>query len=136
MAPSSSTFLRRVLLADGALSGVSAPLFVFGAPLLQTFIGLPEAIVRYAGLILIPFAVFVVYLSRRDEISPAAIWSVMAMNVAWVVASVALLVTGSRPLLGSAFIVVQAIAVAAFAEMQYVGLRRAANQSWSPISNT
>jgi hypothetical protein len=50
---------------------------------------------------------------------------VIALNVAWVIASGVLLLSGQiHPnTLGYGFVIAQAIAVAAFAEMQYVGLR-------------
>jgi hypothetical protein len=66
--------------------------------------------------------------SKRSSLSPASVWFVIALNVAWVVASVLLLLSSQiHPnALGYGFVIVQAIAVAAFAEMQYVGLRRRA----------
>jgi hypothetical protein len=51
----------------------------------------------------------------------------VSVNAAWVVASVALLVSGSVSpnALGVTFVLVQAVAVAALADVQYFGLRRA-----------
>jgi hypothetical protein len=125
MPETNTLFLRRALVADGALSGACAPLFIFAAPLLENILGVSESLLRWAGISLVPFAIFVVALSRRDSLAPSGVWSVIAMNLAWVVASFALILTGTRSNLGSAFIAVQAIAVLAFAEIQYLGLRRA-----------
>lgn len=64
--------------------------------------------------------------SRRQTVSRAMLVEIIAINVLWVVASFGLLVSGaiSPNLLGIAFVSAQAVAVALFAELQYVGLRR------------
>jgi hypothetical protein len=51
---------------------------------------------------------------------------VIAANAAWTLASIALLFSGAITpnLLGEAFVAIQAIAVGAFAELQYIGLCR------------
>jgi hypothetical protein len=51
---------------------------------------------------------------------------VIAGNAAWTLGSIALLFSGTVTpnLLGEAFVAVQAIAVGAFAELQYIGLRK------------
>src|SRR5687768_251753 len=57
------SFLRRVLMLDAIASGaMGVALFAFaslGAPLL----GLPEQLLREAGVVLLPFAAFVGYLA-------------------------------------------------------------------------
>jgi hypothetical protein len=123
-----SVFLRRALIADGAISGATAALMVLAAGPLDGLLGLPAALLRYAGIALIPFVAYLFYLSRRDSLSPASAWLVIGLNAAWVVASVLLLASGSidPTALGYAFVIVQAVAVAAFVELQYVGLRRLA----------
>ena len=67
-------------------------------------------------------------LARRDVLPRTGVWAVIVSNVAWAVDCVALLLTGwiDPTLLGVAFILVQAVVVAAFAELQVVGLRRLA----------
>ncbi|MDQ3222974.1 MAG: hypothetical protein M3Q75_05805 [Gemmatimonadota bacterium] len=51
---------------------------------------------------------------------------VVAINLVWVLGSVALVVAGRFPLtvLGLAFVLAQAAAVALFAALQFLGLRR------------
>lgn len=53
---------------------------------------------------------------------------IVAINGLWLVGSLALLLSGTvQPtMLGTAFVVVQALAVAVFAELQFIGIRRAA----------
>lgn len=126
MSMSALSFLRRSLLADAAISGATGLLMIFGAGLLEGLLGLPASLLRYAGLSLLPFAVLVFGLARRDPLSPGSVWAVIAANAAWVAGSVLLLVSGgvAPSGLGYAFVLGQAAAVAFFAEMQYVGLRR------------
>jgi hypothetical protein len=121
-----TVFLRRVLVVDGTISGLTGLLMILGASVLESALGVPAALLRYAGLSLVPFVAFVFYLARRESLSRASVWAVIAANAAWVAASVLLLVSGriEPSLLGYAFILGQAIAVAGFAEAQYVGLRK------------
>ncbi len=122
-----SLFLRRALLADALISGATGVLLLALAPFLAGLFGLPEGLLRWAGLTLVPFVALVGALARRDEAPRGAVWVVIASNVLWVAASALVLVSGrfAPSGLGTAFVVAQALAVAAFAEMQFVGLRRA-----------
>lgn len=123
-----SPLLRRVLLADAAISGATGLLMIFDAAALQDLLGLPAALSRGAGVVLLPFAAFVFYLWRRDRLPRAGVLTVIVANAAWVVASILLLVAGGIALtgLGSTFVLVQALAVAAFAALQVAGLQRSA----------
>ena len=122
-----SSFLRRTLVIDAGVSGATALLLVTAAGLLANVLALPEALLRYAGAVLVPFVIFVVYVARQPNVSRAGVLSIIMLNAAWVFASIWLLLSDQlRPnALGTAFIIVQAVAVALFAELQYVGLRRA-----------
>jgi hypothetical protein len=123
-----TTFLRRALAADAIVTGVAAAQMLFGAGLLTGLLGLPEPLLRYAGLSLIPFVAIVGYLATRESPSRAAVWGVIAYNVLWAVDSMLLLVSGyvAPTALGYAFVIAQASAVAVFAQLEYVGLKRAA----------
>lgn len=122
-----SPFLRRALIADGVISGATGLLMLVAAGPLAGLLGVPADLLRAAGGSLLPFAGLLLYLSRRNTLSQASVWVVIAINAAWVAASAGLLVSGwiEPSGLGNAFIIVQAIAVALFAETQYVGLRQA-----------
>ena len=121
-----SVFLRRAIQADAIFSGVSALLLTFGAGDLAPFLNLPEALLRETGLFLIAYAALVGWLGARSQMPKALVGIVIAGNAAWTAASIALLFSGAvNPnLLGEAFVAIQAIAVGAFAELQYIGLRR------------
>ncbi len=118
-------FLRRILEADALISGATGLLMVAGAGGLEAMLGVPAALLRYAGLALFPFAAAVLYLARRGTPPRGGVAAVVLANALWVAGSVFLLVTDLvvPTMLGTAFIAVQALAVAGFAEMQYVGLR-------------
>ena len=122
-----ATFLRRVLVADAVISGTTGLLLLFGADAVGRMLNVPAELLRSAGVSLVPFTAFVIWLATRERLPRIPVWTVIALNLVWVIASIALLfVDRINPnALGIAFIVVQAIAVAGFAEMQYVGLRRA-----------
>ncbi len=123
-----SSLLRLALIADAAASGATALLMLAGAGLIAGLLGLPVGLLRYAGLILVPFVVFVAYVGTRPEIPRGAAGAIVVVNFAWVAASVALLVSGAvtPTMLGYAFVLVQALAVGVLAELQWIGLRRTA----------
>ncbi|TKT72508.1 hypothetical protein YH63_014300 [Afipia massiliensis] len=124
-----SLFLRRALQIDAAFSGAAALLLVFGAGFLASLLNLPEAFLRNTGLILVAFALGVSYLASREMMSKVAVWAVIAINAVWTIDSILLLASGwvSPNLLGQAFIVMQAIAVGVFAELEFIGLRKSAS---------
>jgi hypothetical protein len=117
-----SLFLRRAIQADAIFSGVSALLLTFGAGALAPWLNLPEALLRETGLFLIAYAALVGCQSMPRPL----VVIVIAGNAAWALASIALLFSGAVTpnLLGEAFVAIQAIAVGALAELQYIGLRK------------
>jgi hypothetical protein len=121
-----SLFLRRALLADAIFSGVSAVVMTLGAGALASFLHLPEALLRETGLFLIAYAALVGWLGSRPSVPKVPVTIVVVGNAAWTLASIALLFSGavSPNIPGEIVIVAQAIATGAFAELQYIGLRR------------
>ena len=124
---STFSFLRRVLAVDAASSGALGLGALLLAPTLAEFFGLPVDLLREAGIVLLPFAAFVGFLASRREPSRIGVWIVIALNVLWVIDSILLLfANGIEPnALGYAFVIAQAVAVGVFAEIEYIGLRRA-----------
>ena len=122
----SPTVLRRALILDALASGATALLMIAGAGLVESLLGLPAALLRGAGLVLVPYAAFVVYAGTRDIISRSAVWMIIVANMAWAAASALLLVSGwvAPAALGYAFVIAQAVVVALLGELQYMGLRR------------
>ena len=123
-----SAFLRNALLADAVVSGATGALMALAAGPLEPVLQVPGLLLRIAGLALLPYAAFVALLAQRDVPPRGLVWLVVAGNAMWAVDCVALLFTGwiEPSLLGVAFILMQAVVVAAFAELQVVGLRRIA----------
>jgi hypothetical protein len=121
-----SQFLRRALLADAVFSGIAAVLFTADAGALASLLGLPEALLRETGLFLIAYTALVGWLGTRASVPKALVMIVIAGNAAWTVASFALLFSGAVTpnLLGEIVVAAQAIATGAFAELQYIGLRK------------
>jgi hypothetical protein len=123
-----STFLRRVLIADAFISGITGVLMLAATRPISQFFEVPVSLLFSAGVSLLPFTAFLIWLCTRPNVPRSAVWFVIALNLGWVIGSIALLfvdrVDPNR--IGVAFILVQAIAVLGFAEMQYVGLRKLA----------
>ncbi|MGH7629535.1 MAG: hypothetical protein ACREOF_09095 [Gemmatimonadales bacterium] len=121
-----STLLHRALLADAAVSGATGALMLVAAGLLAPLLGLPAELLRWAGIALIPFAAFVLWVARRNSVSRTATLAIVIVNALWTVGSLLLLLApGIAPtIIGYVFTIGQALAVALFAELQYVGLRR------------
>ena len=76
----------------------------------------------------IPFVVLVSRAAAREQAPGSVVWSIIAMNGAWVIASVALLLSGlvAPTVWGYAFVIAQTVIVGAFAELQIIGVRKAA----------
>jgi hypothetical protein len=122
-------FLRRVLIADVVTSAAAGLLMLAGGGFLESLLGLQAALLRSAGFGLLPFAAFVAYVATRETLSRGAVWAVIALNALWVADSLLLLIAGwvSPTGLGYAFVLGQAALVALLAELEYMGLRKAAS---------
>jgi len=120
--------LRLALIADAVASGATGLLLLVGAGFLAGILGLPQELLRYAGLVLVPFVAFVAFVGTRAEIARPAAALIVVVNAAWVVGSIALLLSGwvAPTVLGYAFVLAVAVAVAVLAELQWIGLRREA----------
>ena len=118
-------FLRRVWWADAAVSAVVGAAMAAAAGPLAAVIGLPERLLAVAGLALLPYAAFLAWLATRRSVPRVAAWLPVPINVVWAIDCVALVAT--RPDASAAliaFIAVQVVTVLAFAELEFVGVRR------------
>lgn len=118
--------LRQALLADAVVSGTTGLLLTLGAGFLTNFLELPEVLLRYVGAMLLPYAVIIAFIGTRRSIRSTAVWAVIAINALWALDSIVLLLNGwvTPNVFGIGFIIVQAVVVALFAEIQYISLRR------------
>jgi hypothetical protein len=124
----SVSFLRRVLLVDAVSSALMGLALLLGADMLAKILQLPARLLSEAGVVLLPFAAFVAFVASRAVPGRGAVWFVIALNVLWAIDSIVLLVTGwvAPNTLGYAFVITQAAFVAVLADLEYLGLRRAA----------
>lgn len=121
-----SLFLRRVVQLDAAATGATGLLLLGGTSFLHGLLNLPVSLLTYAGIFSVGWALTLGIASLRERLSQSFVWTIIIANVAWVIGSVALLVSGyvSPSFLGYAFVIAQALAVDIFAALQFFGLRR------------
>jgi hypothetical protein len=117
--------LRNVLVLDAIASGATGLLAIVVSGLLERLLELPAALLLGAGLVLVPYVLFVIYTATRPAIPRAAVWAIVVANATWAIASVLLLLSGwvAPNALGVAFVLVQAGVVALLGQLQYMGLR-------------
>lgn len=122
------TFLRRVLIADAVAGAVAGLALLAGAGAVADLLGMPASLLRYAGAALLPVAAFIAFVATRARLPRAGVWIIIAVNALWTVESLILLFSGwvHPTLAGQVFIVAQALMVAGFAELEFIGLRRTA----------
>lgn len=120
-----TALIRNVLLANDLFSTAFGLLFLFGAGWVADFAGVAwEPYFRVLGIGLLLFAGFVFYTSRT--LNRRLIWTVFALDVAWVVGSVLLLAFDLLPITVAAkwaFVFI-ADAVLVLVVLEYWGLRR------------
>jgi hypothetical protein len=121
-----SRYLRFVLLADAAASGATALLLLAGAGVLENWLGLPVALMREAGLVLVPYVIFVAVIASRRTASTGTVGAVIAINALWTAGSLLLPVSGwvAPTALGVAFVIAQGLVVGLLGLLQYAGLRQ------------
>jgi hypothetical protein len=122
----SSPLLRQALVADATTSAAFGLMMLIGAGPLSGILGLPEMLLRIAGVVLLPYAAFIGWLGLREEIQKPIAWAVVLGNALWVADSLLLLVSGwvAPTSAGYAFVIAQALVVLMYAEFQFIGLRR------------
>ena len=68
-----SNGLRRTLTIDAVVSAASAMLLLFAGDELAHWLAVPEALLRYAGILLVPFAIYVGTLARRETVTRSGV---------------------------------------------------------------
>lgn len=117
-----SSFLKRVLLADAGVSGAVALLQLVATKPLAALTGLPAGLLLGTGSFLVGYVTLLVVLAKRSSVWSSLIWLVIVGNLAWAMAALVVAATLSVAPLGAAFAAVHAIAVTAFAFLEYRGL--------------
>jgi len=122
-----SVLLRYVLLADAATCLACGLLLSIGGSFLQNLLGLPGSLIFYSGLSLFPFTAFLIYVATRKSISKTVVWFIIGLNLLWAIDSFLLLFSGyvAPTTFGYLFVIFQAIGVLMFADLEFIGLRKA-----------
>lgn len=115
--------LRSTLILDAASAAIFVLLCLGFTPQLADMTGLSATIIAIAGWICIPSALL--FLWQAFSPTRPLVTMVVAGNTAWVLASLAVWLAhfGVLSALGHAIIVMQALAVAFFAFMEWRGLK-------------
>jgi|SRR5919108_3346973 hypothetical protein len=118
--------MRRIVLVDAVTCIAMGALLVASGGSLAPLLGLPEFLLQYAGVSLFPIAGFMLWVAMRANPPRAGVWMIVAGNALWVAGSVVLLIVLQPTALGYAFVIVQALAVAVLAELEYVSAAKSA----------
>lgn len=118
--------IRFALVADAAATVATGTLLAVGGSLLEGLTGLPATATTPLGVFLIAFAAFVAWVGLKRQTPQGAAMLIVLVNAAWVIGSLIVLLAGTwaLTLLGVAFLIAQALAVAALAALQWMGLGR------------
>jgi hypothetical protein len=118
--------LRLALKLDAVVTGANGAAYLIAAGPLGDLFGLSPALLRGAGAFLLAFAAVVWLVATRPSIPRPAAYAIVAANAVWAIDSVVAAIAGwgSPETVGTVWMVMQAIVVAGFAELQLTGLRR------------
>jgi hypothetical protein len=120
------SFLRTVLRIDAATCVATGLLMSVGSGVVASLTQISSGLLISAGLSLFPIAAFIAFVALRSPLWYVGVWLVIVGNIGWVLASLWLLAGGAinANAFGSAFILIQAVAVAVLAYFEYAGLDR------------
>ena len=116
--------LKVLLGVDAAVCLAGAVGLVVAAGVLAPATGLPEGLLRGAGLVLLPWAAFLAWCASRAEPPRRAVLAVVVLNLVWAVDSVLLLALGwvAPNGAGVALVLVQAAMGGGIAVLQWLAL--------------
>ena len=110
--------IRFALGLDAVVTGAHGIAYLALAGPIGDLLGLPADLLRGAGAFFLVYSAFLAVLIRRP--SPAGVAAVIGGNALWVIASLAVAIAGWQDptTAGTVWIVLQAMIVAGFAELQ------------------
>ncbi len=120
-------FLRTALLIDAGMSGASGLALLAAPQAIGQATALPPGLLLAAGLFFIPYAALLAWLATRPAVPRWVVGLLAAGNLLWAVECAALPLLGlvAPNGWGIAFLAVQAVAVAVFAQLYMMAMRRA-----------
>lgn len=119
--------LRTALRGNGLFSAVSGAVLVIASRPLAETIGFPWPNALFIlGIILLLYALDLFWFTSRETLNMTFAWVAIILDVAWVIGSIALLLADPLgfTVAGKWFIGLIAEAVALFALVQWLGVRR------------
>ncbi|MET0387570.1 MAG: hypothetical protein ABW321_16495 [Polyangiales bacterium] len=136
MQTNNSQFLRNVLRFDALTCLLSGAASIGLGSVLAGPLGLSSALLRGSGAALLLVAAFIMFAAKNTPALRWPVWVVVLGNAAWALDSVLLLISDFQQptLLGTSYVITQAVAVAVLAELEYVGLRKTAPTAAAAIS--
>ena len=117
-------FLRRALMADGVVSGLSGLLLASIPAAIAAVVGTSTVMVATVGVSLLLYAFFLVRNARREHPRRTEAVAAVALNVAWLLASVAVVLAGVLTREGSWAVILVGDVVLVFTGLEVVGLRK------------
>ncbi|MFE1595320.1 hypothetical protein [Nocardia sp. NPDC058705] len=123
---SGENLLRLSLRLDAVVTTANGLAYLALAQPLERLLGLDATVGLAIGAFLTAYGIGVALVGRPARTNRAAASAVAIGNTAWVVASLAAVVTGLLGLttVGAVWAVMQSATVGGFAALQYLGLRR------------
>jgi hypothetical protein len=119
--PKNHHALRTVLTIDAVATGGLALLCAVAAGALGDFLSISPSLLRWVGVLLLPFAGALAWSARRAPMPTGLVRFLIVGNVLWVIVSTLVAATGmlGANAFGIAFVVAQAAAVAVFAYFEH-----------------
>jgi hypothetical protein len=126
VSPTRLTWLRNILFVDALFCALGGLVFAVGAAPLGNLTGMNASLLAVIGVSLVMWATVPFMAARREPTNPSTVMFVVVVNVAWVVASVTLLIADpfASTTIGKWFTLIIADVVAVLAVLQFIGVRR------------
>ncbi|NGN64520.1 hypothetical protein G5C51_11475 [Streptomyces sp. A7024] len=119
-----TTWLRRVLLLDAAVTTANGLAYLAASGPLEDLLGVSAGLLLGLGAFLVGYGAVVGYVGLRPSPPPGAVAVFIDINLAWTAASIVAVVLLDPSGTGTVWIPLQAAVTAAFAVAQWVLLRR------------
>lgn len=121
----SPRFLPAVLWVDAASAAASGALQLAVSGPLARWLGLPQPLLLASGGVLLLVAAYAAWLAGSRPASRAGVLALAGLNAAWVLGCLDLLLSGTAgTAFGTAWLVLQAVAVGLLAELEWLAVRR------------
>ena len=121
------TALPTALRLDAVVTAANGAAYLAAAAPLSELLGLHATLLRAAGAGLLAVAAAVWLVASAKRMSRPAPVTIIALNAAWVVGSIAAVLAdlGTPTTVGALWMIAQALVVAGFVELQVASVRRA-----------